>query len=196
MRSTKQAMCQRQGGAGLQRRGPKRQFPGRRACRKIDSHRPDRRRAKAARGFRRGGTGVALRSADQGRPGMDALDSFFGISGEALRLRGRRLDIIASNIANAATPNYKARDLDFGAALAAARGPSRLEQTSNLHLGGAPAGGAEALYRVPQQASLDGNTVELASEQVAFAENAVRYETTLSILSGRISTLMSAIKGE
>lgn len=127
---------------------------------------------------------------------MNALDNFFGISGTALQLRGKRLDLIASNIANAATPHYKARDVDFGSALSDARGMRQLVRTSGMHIADDTAGTGKIRYRVPQQASLDGNTVELASEQVAFAENAVRYETTLNILSGRISTLMAAIKGE
>ena len=105
----------------------------------------------------------------------DFLDQKLGIHATALRVRAQRLDIIASNIANAATPGYKARDLDFKAALAGATDALR--------------------YRVPVQASLDGNTVELATEQVAFAENAVQYRATLSFLSGRIQGIMTALKG-
>ena len=105
----------------------------------------------------------------------DFLDQKLGIHATALRVRAQRLDIIASNIANAATPGYKARDLDFKAALAGAQDAIR--------------------YRVPVQASLDGNTVELATEQVAFAENAVQYRATLSFLSGRIQGIMTALKG-
>jgi flagellar basal-body rod protein FlgB len=106
-------------------------------------------------------------------PGL--LDQQLGIHADALRLRSQRLDIIASNIANAATPGYKARDLDFRAALDGAHDALR--------------------YRVPVQTSLDGNTVELATEQTAFAENAVNYRATLSFLTGRIQTLMAALKG-
>jgi len=106
------------------------------------------------------------------------LDTAFGIHEGALGLRARRLDLLASNIANAATPGYKARDLDFEALLA----------------GGIA--DAEPLYRVPVQVAPDGNSVELATEQAAFAENAVAYRATLSFLSGRVSTLMSALKGE
>jgi flagellar basal-body rod protein FlgB len=114
--------------------------------------------------------------------GPDLIDAQLGIHAAALKLRSQRLDIIASNIANAATPGYKARDLDFGAALAAAGN-------------GQPATAPSLRYRVPVQASLDGNTVELATEQTAFAENAIQYRASLSFLSGRIQTLMSAIKG-
>lgn len=121
--------------------------------------------------------------------GPDLIDRQLGIHAEALRLRSQRLDIIASNIANAATPGYKARDLDFRAALAtAASGQS-----------GAVSGqtnAASALrYRIPVQTSLDGNTVELSTEQTAFTENAINYRASLSFLSGRIQTMMSAIKG-
>ena len=106
----------------------------------------------------------------------------FGIHGAALELRAQRMSILASNIANASTPNYKARDIDFGAAL------------RDVEAGGR---GVDALrYRVPMQASLDGNTVELSTEQTAFAENAVAYRTTLSFLNGRIATLSRALKGE
>ena len=112
--------------------------------------------------------------------GPNLLDQQFGIHADALRLRAQRLDLIASNIANAATPGYKARDLDFRAALDGAKAGL----TNNA-----------IKFRVPVQTSLDGNTVELATEQTEFAENAVNYRASLSFLSGRIQTLMSAIKG-
>ncbi len=117
---------------------------------------------------------------------MDSLDRFFGVHGAALALRSQRLDMLASNIANAATPGFKARDIDFAAELKAA-------ENGSGDIGGAQ---ARALYRTPMQSSLDGNTVELATEQTSFAENAVRYQTTLSFLNGRIGTLMSALKGD
>jgi flagellar basal-body rod protein FlgB len=112
----------------------------------------------------------------------DLLDRQFGIHGTALRLRQQRLELIASNIANAATPGYKARDLDFRAALSAAQA-------------GTPASAA-LRFRLPVQASLDGNTVELATEQAQFAETALHYRASLSFLTSRIQTLMSALKGE
>ena len=117
----------------------------------------------------------------------DLLDRQFGIHATALRLRQQRLDLIASNIANAATPGFKARDMDFRAALASAEASS-------------PAGpltsGAALRYRLPVQASLDGNTVELATEQAQFAETAMHYRASLSFLTSRIQTLMTALKGE
>ena len=117
---------------------------------------------------------------------MGMASDVFGIHGDALALRSQRLTLLASNIANAATPGYKARDIDFSKALESARSGASID---------AAAGGA-VQYRVPLQASLDGNTVELGTEQTLFAENAVQYRTTLSFLEGRIGTLMQAIKGE
>lgn len=110
------------------------------------------------------------------------MDRLFGIHATALHLRNQRMMMLASNIANAATPNYKARDLDFGKALALA------EQ-------GAPESGAVS-YRVPVQPSLDGNTVEMATEQAAYAENALSYRSSLTFLNSRINTLSRALKGE
>ena len=112
-----------------------------------------------------------------------AFDQLFGVHGAALALRSQRMGMLASNLANASTPNSKARDLDFQAALSA---------TEN----GAADFDAAVKYRVPLQPSMDGNTVELAQEQTAFAENAVQYQTTLAFLNGRIATLTRALKGE
>ena len=113
-------------------------------------------------------------------------DPLFGISGDALKLRSQRMSLLASNIANAATPNYKARDFDFQKALAAAQSGTSTDAAANQAAG----------YRVPLETSLDGNTVELSTEQTLFAENAVQYKTTLAFLQGRISTVMTALKGE
>lgn len=108
-------------------------------------------------------------------------EKIFGIHGAALELRSQRMGVLASNIANAATPGYKARDLDFGAALSA-----RLEGGS----------GPDLVYRRPTMQSLDGNTVELAREQVAFAENALAYSATLSFVQNKVNAITRAIKGE
>ncbi len=112
--------------------------------------------------------------------------ALFGIHGAALELRSQRMGLITGNIANAATPGYKARDIDFAAALRA-------------RLGGESAGAAMAgatRYRVPVMPSLDGNTVDSAAEQVAFSQNAVGYSATLSFIAGRVATITRAIKGE
>lgn len=113
-------------------------------------------------------------------------DTLFGIHGAALEVRSQRMGVLTSNIANAATPGYKAQDVDFGAALQA-----RLAGAT----GDAAIGGA-TLYRRPVMSSLDGNTVEMATEQAAFAENAVGYSATLGFLKGRVETVTRAIRGE
>lgn len=118
-----------------------------------------------------------------------------GLHAQSLMLREKRGEILASNIANAATPNFKARDFDFDAELSRATGGFDLARTSAGHLGGTLADGGLG-YRVPLNASLDGNTVELPVEQMEFAENTLRYQTSLQLLNRRISGLMTAIKGE
>ena len=115
-----------------------------------------------------------------------ANDGLFGVHGAALAVRSQRMGVLASNIANASTPGYKARDIDFSAAMRSIDGGG----TSDAAIDQA------TLYRVPLQPSQDGNTVELATEQTAFAENAVAYQTTLSFLNGRISTITRALRGE
>jgi flagellar basal-body rod protein FlgB len=129
---------------------------------------------------------------------MDRLDQFFGVHGQALQLRSERMALLASNIANAATPNYKARDLDFAAALSGEQGLA-LARTSAGHLsatGSGPSDSTAVRYRRPLQPSLDGNTVELATEQLQFAETALRYRSTIGILNSRIQGLTSALKGD
>ncbi len=111
-------------------------------------------------------------------------EQIFGIHGAALEVRSQRIGVIASNIANAATPGFKARDVDFNAALDA-----RLSQTSMQTE-------PELLYRRATMPSLDGNTVELGREQVAFAENALAYSATLSFVQGKVNTVTRALKGE
>ena len=97
------------------------------------------------------------------------------------------MGLLASNIANASTPGHKAKDIDFATALRSAEGAG----------GSTDASVAKAtLYRMPLQPSEDGNTVELATEQTAFAENAVAYQTTLSFLNGRIGQITRALRGE
>ena len=113
-------------------------------------------------------------------------DPLFGVHGKALAIRSQRLAMLASNIANAATPNYKARDIDFQKALADADGGMSANQAAQNNVG----------YRVPLETSLDGNTVELTTEQTQFAENALQYKSTLSFLEGRINTIKQALRGE
>ncbi|MEL7445608.1 MAG: flagellar basal body rod protein FlgB [Pseudomonadota bacterium] len=113
-------------------------------------------------------------------------ERIFGIHGAALELRSQRMGVIASNIANAATPGYKARDIDFSSALDARLGGASAGQVAQSH----------TVYRLPTMPSLDGNTVELGNEQVAFAENALAYSATLSFVQGKVNNITRALKGE
>jgi flagellar basal-body rod protein FlgB len=134
-------------------------------------------------------------------PSVPALPSeasrYFGTSAAALALRARRLELLASNIANAATPGYKARDLDFPAALRAAEALGPLAAPHPRHIaqaGPRPAGTPG--WRIPVLPAHDGNTVELATEQALFGETAARYQASLDFISSRIASLKAALKGE
>lgn len=127
---------------------------------------------------------------------MNSIRDHLGIHANALTLREKRNDLLASNIANAATPNFKARDIDFAAELqkASVSGPM---QTSNArHFVSSAGVTRDTLYRDPVNPSLDGNTVELAVEQMQFSENTLRYHASLQFLNRKISGLMSAMRGE
>lgn len=129
------------------------------------------------------------------------LDKAMGIHEEALYLRARRGSVIASNLANSDTPDYKAKDIDFRQVLRNAANietNGKLNKTNAKHIqpGGFSAASAELLYRHPYQPSIDGNTVDAQIEKAKFAENAVQYQTSLQFLTGKIKSLMSAIKGE
>lgn len=128
-------------------------------------------------------------------------DKAFGIHEQALTLRSLRSQVIASNIANANTPGYKARDFDFHKALkiATSQQASGLKTTHRAHYSGSSAatGGVELQYLEPFQAGTgDDNTVDLPSQQVAFAQNALEYQMSLRFLDGKIKSLRKAIKGE
>ena len=121
----------------------------------------------------------------------------------ALGLRANRQQILASNIANADTPNYKARDFDFSSALkeaVAGRTPSdlHLSRTAVRHFDGVAVSdtGNSLKYRVPVQMSADGNTVEMDTERSEFSENAIRYQAGLSFITGQIKTRLTAITGQ
>jgi flagellar basal-body rod protein FlgB len=127
-----------------------------------------------------------------------SFDKALGIHADALQLRSRRLELLASNLANADTPNYKARDIDFRAALSQAQGGDvglMRTHASHLPMQGGGVGG-EPLYRIPNQPSLDGNTVDAQLEQAAFSENAVQYQASLDFLNSRFRGLRTALKGE
>ncbi len=127
-----------------------------------------------------------------------SFDNALGLFPKSLELRAKRTELLASNLANADTPGYKARDFNIDRLLQEAK-PQEipLQTTRPGHLSLSEDGiEGKLLYRVPQQASLDGNTVEEHIEQAKFAENALRYQTTLRFINGRISSLMLALKGE
>lgn len=131
---------------------------------------------------------------------MNAIKNHIAFQASALSLREKRNNMLASNIANAGTPGYKARDIDFDRELARQVGDSPLRNNRNnddRHMDNlAGTSDADVQYRVPLNPSLDGNTVELSVEQMEFSENSLRYMTTLSFLNRRISGLMTAIRGE
>lgn len=127
------------------------------------------------------------------------LDKTFGLPATALHLRAQRTKLIAENLAQADTPNYKARDVDFKSALQLAQGQQTvLRTTKPNHIQPAVSNPMQPLaqYRVPFGAALDGNTVEAQVEQAKFAENSVNYQATLTLLGARIQNLMGAIRGE
>lgn len=128
---------------------------------------------------------------------MNALKEHISFQASALSLRDKRNTMLASNIANAATPGYKARDIDFDRAMARQVGDSPVRMTNMRHVDNLTGVGADAVqYRQSLNPSLDGNTVEMGVEQMEFSENSLRYMTTLTFLNKRISGLMTAIRGE
>ncbi|MFP4647730.1 MAG: flagellar basal body rod protein FlgB [Halorhodospira sp.] len=131
-----------------------------------------------------------------------SFDRAFGTPEQALQLRAERHEMLASNIANADTPDYKARDMDFQAAMREASDPRphSLQATHDQHLqpvsSSMAAEDPRSLYRQPHAASLDGNTVEMHAEQAKFAENAIDYQATVKFLGDRVKKLSGAIKGK
>ena len=129
------------------------------------------------------------------------LDSYLGVHAAALKVQTQRMDVLANNLANVDTPGYKARDIDFRTALAAAGSPEgglTLSTTDAKDIASTATaeGGAALKYRVPLQPSLDGNTVDSQQEQAAFADNTVHYQATLTFLSMRLHNLLTAITGQ
>ena len=146
---------------------------------------------------------------------LGKLDDYLRFHQTALSLRSERQQLLASNIANADTPNYKARDIDFKQALQQAvqgsqgnpapnapPAPATLVKTAAGHLPGKLPAGAlaqgtmQAQYRTVQQGSVDGNTVDMDTERTSFADNALRYQTSVTLINGQIRSLMSAIQGQ
>ena len=133
-----------------------------------------------------------------------SLDSYLGVQQDALKVQSKRMEVLAKNLANVDTPNYKAQDIDFKTALAQAGAPGAalpLATTTSNQIGNSATSGdidtSGALkYRVPLAPSLDGNTVDAQMEQAAFADNTVRYQATLTFLTGSLKELMTAITGQ
>jgi flagellar basal-body rod protein FlgB len=133
---------------------------------------------------------------------VSKLDNAFSFQQQALSLRANRQQVLAGNIANADTPNYKARDFDFSAALKDAvagrnGGNLPLASTSGRHLqSGGDSGPARLMYRNELQSSVDGNTVNMDVERAQFAENAIQYEASVTFISGKFKTLMLALQSQ
>ena len=133
---------------------------------------------------------------------INKLDEAIRFHQTALSLRSARQELLASNIANADTPNYKARDIDFASALqnalsgtaaklpVATSSPMHLEGNSGSTLFGSP-----VMYRRPVQPSADGNTVDMDAERAQFADNALRYEASVKFVSDELKDMLSAIQG-
>lgn len=137
------------------------------------------------------------------------LDSYLGVHTNAVNLRQQKAGLMATNLANADTPGFKARDINFAEALksasSTASGSSRrgsgtgamtFDSTHPAHIGGSESSDFEALYRVPTQPSLDGNTVQTDVEQSLFTKNAINYQASLQLLNSRIKGLLKTIRGE
>ncbi|MEZ3500059.1 flagellar basal body rod protein FlgB [Pantoea sp. KPR_PJ] len=132
---------------------------------------------------------------------LDKLDRELRFQQEALTLLNKRQNILASNVANADTPGYLARDIDFSAQLKSAvergnnNGPLALTLTSGRHIAASasPLDDAALLYRIPDQPAADGNTVDMDRERVNFADNSVRYQSGITILGTQIKNMMSVI---
>ncbi|MTH46559.1 flagellar basal body rod protein FlgB [Intestinirhabdus alba] len=135
---------------------------------------------------------------------LDKLDATLRFQQEALNLRARRQEVLAANIANADTPGYQARDIDFASELKKVMANGRQEThgvsltlTSAQHIPARAiaAPSMELLWRVPDQPSLDGNTVDMDRERTQFADNSVKYQTGLTVLGGQIKSMMSVLQG-
>ncbi len=131
---------------------------------------------------------------------IDKLDSTFRFYQDAANLRAHRQQLIASNIANADTPQYKSRDINFNTALQGAlTGGTAVTLATSTPRHIAPdtgiSGGAPLLYRSDVQGSVDGNTVDMDVERSQFAENAIHYEANITFINNQIRMMLTAIQG-
>jgi len=130
---------------------------------------------------------------------MTIIDNYLGTHSTALTVRNQRLELISRNIANATTPNYRARDIDFAKAVADLSQSSPVRLTDAAHVDGAASNLStisSLVYRMPLNPSLDNNTVEIGVEQAAFGKAAAEYQASLQFLENRISTLRKAFRGD
>ena len=129
---------------------------------------------------------------------MNQIDQALGVSAQALSLRSQRLELIARNIANADTPNFKAQDLDFRQVLKQNQDEVGLHTTHAMHIAQAdePSSASGVKYRVPFNVAFDGNTVEMNVEQAQYGKSAADYQATLDFLDQRVSGIRRALKGE
>lgn len=129
---------------------------------------------------------------------MNFIDRDFALHERAMRFRGQRMEVLSANIANADTPNFKARDIDFRQAMKLVK-TETLATTRDRHFemdGGISPDQATLKYRVPFNTSFDGNTVELSMEQAKFGKATGDFQATLSFLENRVSGIRKALKGE
>lgn len=131
------------------------------------------------------------------------MESIFGIHERALQIRTQRGEVLANNLANADTPNFKARDIDFRAAMSDAKEALSTHKpdmvtTNARHISGFAEATTESFlkYRLPTQPSLDGNTVEAHVEKAKFMENAMQHQATLEFIDSKISGIRGALRGE
>jgi flagellar basal-body rod protein FlgB len=132
-----------------------------------------------------------------------SFDKALGIHEKALGFRAQRAEVLANNISNADTPNYKARDLDFSSVLAAENdkaqnGRFALNMTNSRHIEAEGMGNQDGslLYRTPSQPSLDQNTVDSQVEQANYTENAMGFQASFTLLNSKFKGLVSALRGE
>lgn len=124
-----------------------------------------------------------------------------GIHEQALQVRGQRAEVLANNLANVDTPNYKARDIDFRSVLAdnisATEGKLKMAQTHQQHQFSEGFDGSDEFqYRTPNQPSIDGNTVEEHIEHAEYMRNSLQFQASFTFLNSKFKGLMSAIRGE
>jgi flagellar basal-body rod protein FlgB len=137
---------------------------------------------------------------------LNRLTDSLDFHAQSLSLRSERQRLIASNIANADTPGYVAREMNFAQALREATGSGSLstprpalQTTQSGHIGLGPLGGkwgSNLLYAAPSQTNLDRNTVDMDRERASFADNSVKYEATLRFINGNVRTTLSSITGQ